>query len=338
MPRHMTATAMGIIFGLIIHLYLLSTEGYVYSDLSGTGIILILIIGIILSYVILYLSTFLDQWISWKKNALPRLATGILLNFAILFLTLSIYYTSFWNIQLNIQSVDAPSQQMLLIKLAIIVLTMSAIFSIIYYALFSYHAYGIGRVNQAKFKKKLIDSQLETLQSQLTPHFLFNSLNTISSLIYKDVQKAEDFIRKLAKTYQYTLDNYNQQKITIKEEMDLVQSYVDMMKERFGKDIILKNHLSNNDMKQDILPLSLQTLIENAIKHNQILKDQTLTISISRKNGVIEVANNKLKSPRYISSNKIGLKNLDQRYQLANSKNVIVKDQDDSFVVQIPVI
>ncbi|RQH16789.1 histidine kinase [Okeania hirsuta] len=118
--------------------------------------------------------------------------------------------------------------------------------SVLYFAFYSYYLYTQGQVNEIKRSRKQIDLQLRALKDQLSPHYLFNNLNTISSLLYKDKSLAEAYIRKLAGSYQYTLETYDKSLVSLREEMDFVKAYDYMLKTRFRDQIEIKYSVPNH--------------------------------------------------------------------------------------------
>ena len=156
-------------------------------------------------------------------------------------------------------------------------------------------------------------------------------------MIHNNKEEAELFIRRLADTYNYTLENYKKKSITLKEEVALVTSYIEMMRARFGENVALHNNIPVEFLNRSILPLSLQTLIENALKHNVINGDHQLTITLEANEDIVRVQNNKTISPSSVISNNIGLANLLKRYRLWDNQKVSIYNHEHSFAVTIPI-
>jgi LytS/YehU family sensor histidine kinase len=176
------------------------------------------------------------------------------------------------------------------------------------------------------------------LKSQISPHYLFNSLNTISSLIFKDTQSAEQFIRRLAQTYQYILSTQNKSYVLLKDEVEFVQSYYYLLRIRFQQQLTVDINLPSGIMNSKIPPLTLQMLVENAVKHNNMSNDKKLFIYITAQdNTYVKVMNTKTGNQFNVSSFKVGLENIRKRYQFFTEKQIEVKD-DEKFVVSLPVI
>jgi hypothetical protein len=180
--------------------------------------------------------------------------------------------------------------------------------------------------------------QNETLKNQVNPHFLFNSLNTLSSLVNAEVETAGQFISKLSIIYRYILDNSSKVKVPLKDEIDFIRDYFYMHQIRNEGKINLNIDIKDNVSKYEILPVSLQILVENAIKHNIATSEKPLKIDIYLEDGYIVVDNNKQKMATQIISTKIGLKNLNERVRLLTGKEIIISESDDNFLVKVPLM
>lgn len=194
----------------------------------------------------------------------------------------------------------------------------------------------IKRVQQLKEEKLIF--QYETLKSQVNPHFLFNSLNSLSALVKTDPELSEEFILKLSSMYQYILENKEKEMIPLDTELEFVKNYFALQKIRDGEKIDLKIEIVDPD-KLSVLPVSLQILVENALKHNSATRTQPLEITIHNE-GIdkLVVRNNLQTKTQLNSSSKIGLKNLKERSRLILNREIEVVETNDEFVVKIPVI
>jgi len=189
-----------------------------------------------------------------------------------------------------------------------------------------------------RFKKENAEIRFESLRSQLNPHFLFNSLNTLSSLIYENQKNAELFIRELSDVYRYILENRERELVPLSKELDFAQSYIHLIQLRFDKNLIVETDLKINNEKYNIAPLTLQLLIENAIKHNIISKKHPLKINIYIEDDTLIVKNEiQLKQTKEYSS-EMGLKNIQSRYDYLTTRKVEVYENSDEFIVKVPLI
>jgi len=185
-------------------------------------------------------------------------------------------------------------------------------------------------------EKAHIASQYEILKNQINPHFLFNCLNTLASLIVSDQQGAVRFTTRFAKMYRNLLEYGDQQLISLEKELELIETYLFLQKIRFGKHLNIQKDIP--DTRYALPPFSLQLLIENAIKHNVISEEKPLEITIKSGVDTLEISNKINLRPTAESSTGIGLTNLNQRYQLLLSKGIICTAEGGVFTVIIPLI
>jgi sensor histidine kinase YesM len=189
-----------------------------------------------------------------------------------------------------------------------------------------------------KLKKEQAIAQYETLKTQVNPHFLFNSLNVLTTLVHKDADVAEQFIIQLSKVYRYILESRAQEIISLEEEMRNLEAYVFLMKIRFGGNFIFDNQLTAKTNGFKVAPLTLQMLVENALKHNEISKLYPLSISVFLENNYIVVRNNLQLKTSQNDSTGIGLSNIKSRYEFLSSEPVSISETDGFFTVKIPLI
>ncbi len=189
-----------------------------------------------------------------------------------------------------------------------------------------------------RFKKENAEFQFETLRSQVNPHFLFNSLNTLSALVFQDQEKAGLFIRELSDVYRYILENRNKELVNLEEELKVARSYIYLVQLRFEQRLNVIIDIPENMKDAMIAPLTLQLLIENAVKHNVISKNKPLTIKVYTDDNWLVVLNNLQKKEVHEFSSELGLKNIRSRYQFLSSNKVEVIENASEFKVRIPLI
>jgi len=188
-------------------------------------------------------------------------------------------------------------------------------------------------------KKENLQSQLEGLKTQVNPHFLFNSLNSLSSLIGDEPDKAEKFLDEMSKVYRYLLRTNEDGLTTLDSEMQFIQSYFHLLKTRYGDGIDMEMNIDEFYLNYHLPPLTLQMLVENAVKHNMILKDSPLQILIMTTNsGKLIVSNNLQRKDRRVSSNKVGLTNIVKKYRLMKQEEISIRDDGKEFAVAVPLI
>lgn len=188
-----------------------------------------------------------------------------------------------------------------------------------------------------ELKEQNLIFQNETLKSQVNPHFLFNCLNTLSSLVNTQSDTAGHFIIKLSSIYRYILDNGSKVKVPLKDELQFIRDYFYLYQIRNEGKILLRIDIGD-DEEYEILPVSLQTLIENAIKHNMATFEKPLRIFIYAEGEYIVVKNNVQRMATQVVSTKIGLKNLNERFTLMTGKGIIVEKTGEEFLVKAPLL
>jgi sensor histidine kinase YesM len=188
---------------------------------------------------------------------------------------------------------------------------------------------------EQKLREENLVFQNETLKTQINPHFLFNSLNTVSSLVQSNPEMAEKFINNLSSIYRYILENVHKDTVPLQLELDFVTEYFQLYKIRDEGKITLNIDIDDAGSFK-IYPVSLQILIENAIKHNIATRENPLTISIYIADQQIVIKNNLQKMSTQIPTIGIGLKNLSERVRLVTNKRLVIEETDNHFIVKIP--
>jgi two-component system, LytTR family, sensor kinase len=190
---------------------------------------------------------------------------------------------------------------------------------------------------EQKLREEKLIFQNETLKNQVNPHFLFNSLNTLSSLISRQPETAEEFISRLSAIYRYILEYSSREKVPLESELAFIQDYFFLHQIRDDGKIKLEINIDSVE-GHEILPVSLQILVENAIKHNKATRESPLIISIFTQNNFIVVKNNLQKMGTQLKSTRIGLKNLSERVNLVTHKAIIIEETASDFIVKIPLL
>lgn len=268
----------------------------------------------------------LDKWIDWRTHFLLRFISGFFLN-GILVLLFSITASV---LLLEVRNDDV-------IKMGILLIITLFISEIFYGLFYSYRYYAKTQVESMRLERLQLELQFNSLKTQISPHYLFNCLNTVSSLLFKDTAMAEQFIRRMADTFRYVIDNQKEKLVTVSEEIEFVKAYYYLLQARYEQHLTLEINLPKNLFNTLIPPMTLQLLIENAVKHNKISKEQPLLIYISAQdNTQIIVSNSKTTSTK-AESLQIGLNNIVNRYQFFTDGKVLVKNEA-RFSVTLPVI
>jgi LytS/YehU family sensor histidine kinase len=189
-----------------------------------------------------------------------------------------------------------------------------------------------------QLRKEQLKSRYDSLKEQVNPHFLFNSLNSLSSLIAIDPGKAEEFVEEMSRVYRYLLRSNEKQLTTLQNELDFIESYNLLLKIRFGNGFQPVIRIEER-MKEYLLPpMTLQLLIENTVKHNIVDADTPLTVQLYTQDEKLVVSNNLQKKSRSVASGKIGLRNIISKYKLLNCPSVVIKETTEEFRVVLPLI
>ncbi len=197
-----------------------------------------------------------------------------------------------------------------------------------------------------KTKEKLLHAQqaktameLKTLQQNIEPHFLFNNLNVLSSLIESNPNKANDFLSRLAELYRYILQTQTLEVVPVKDELTFAENYIYLLRERFGDAYNFAWEVSENKLNgQMIIPVALQTLIENAVKHNAGSCEKPLQIAVKLDEDFVTVENERREKPQTRPTHKTGLQNLQTRYAFLTDKPIEIEQNAQTFKVKLPLI
>lgn len=217
-------------------------------------------------------------------------------------------------------------------------MAVTLIITVIVHAVFFYKRYQEGRVKQQKIIAGAASAQFESLKNQIDPHFLFNSLNVLSSLIEENPDNAQRFTTSLSKVYRYVLEQKDKELVSVQEELSFAKTYMNLLKMRFEGSLFyeLPQEIPDNDAK--VVPLSLQLLLENTIKHNVVSPQRPLHIRIFESNGYLVVENDLQKKEVLQDRRGVGLQNIVSRYGILTSRKVVVEETTRHFRVKLPIL
>ena len=210
--------------------------------------------------------------------------------------------------------------------------------AVIYEGIYLYQRWTFSYTEAQELKKINLQSQLDSLKTQINPHFLFNNLNSLSSLITTDAEVAERFLDELSSVYRYLLQQNNRDLCPLSDEIQFIEAYFHLLKTRFGKAIFMEIDVEARYLTHLIPPLTLQLLFENAIKHNIISASRPLTIQLYARNDRLYVENNLQRKKITVASNQIGLQNIMMKYKLLYHSPVEVFSDEQTFRVGMPLI
>ena len=190
------------------------------------------------------------------------------------------------------------------------------------------------------YKRISSQAQLQSLKNQINPHFLFNNLSVLSELITVDSTASEEFVKQFAKVYRYVLNSHEKELVELKYELEFISSYSFLLKTRFSAGLHININVPSFSKEGFILPMAMQMLVENAIKHNVISRFKPLVLDIYEDdNGYLNVRNNlQKKQADDVESTKVGLNNIKKRYEHLGKKQIEIYQNEDEFRVAIPII
>ncbi len=283
----------------------------------------------------IYIDDSLNKIAPWQKSVKKRIAVQIPMSIS--YTTITIFISLFLFNKYVCQYPQKQQDEFRIIALIIGLMTSIIILTI-----------DISSQFLANWKKSLIEIekhktetsqvQLQNLKNQINPHFLFNNLSVLSSLVYSDQDKAVDFINQLSKVYRYILENRESELATIESEMTFIKSYIFLLKIRFDKNIEFIIDIEEEKNQLLIPPMSLQLLIENAIKHNEISTDHPLTITIKTEGDHLQISNNLKLRTNHEPSSKTGIQNIIDRYAYFTKRKIEIIQDENSFNIKIPIL
>jgi hypothetical protein len=276
-----------------------------------------------------------DRTLSWEKNLKHKLllsgTIALLWPIAAHFIYGYVLFPMIYGTPCELNSMES-------ISYLIISIVITLFINSIFVATAFFKSWKQTLQEKEELKRERITAEFETLKNQINPHFLFNSLNTLTNLIEENPKVATDFVLKLSSVYRYVLTQRDKELVQLSDELAFVHSFIYLNKIRFGDNLQTHIHLDPKCLPLKMVTLSLQMLVENCIKHNIISLDKPLTIHIGITENRIFVRNNLQRKASSSDSNGIGLNNIVHRYSLLTKDEVDIMDDGQNFVVSLPLI
>ncbi len=278
-----------------------------------------------------FISISIDKYVSWLDNPAKRFALGIIGSAVFsttAIVSLAVLFKNLFNISIGGGWTN--------VWVTIVVSLMILLFMLSKRFLYSWRDLSL---REEKMRNELLVSRYEVLKNQINPHFMFNGLNALSSLVHEDQDLAVKYIEQLSKVLRYVLQAGKQEVVTLDEEIEILNSYIFLQKIRYNDNLIVDINLDNSGGSLYIAPLVLQMLIENAIKHNEITSDHPLIIKLSQDGKYLRMWNSvRVKEVALQESTHMGLANIQSRYQAITNQKVLIEDTENEFSVSIPLI
>ncbi|OUS14559.1 histidine kinase [Nonlabens dokdonensis] len=279
---------------------------------------------------------YLSKRISWRNQSVKRLIYGAVGSVIVTMILLAIL-----NFVVSVVIYDSSIQEFLSdqeTEWYVFGLIITLIVSSIYHAIYFYKASQAQKVNEQKTIARSATAQFDALKNQLDPHFLFNSLNVLVSLIEENPKAATKFTTSLSKVYRYVLEQRNKELVSVDEELKFARTYVGLLKTRFEDSIEIEIPDQGSIENAKVVPLSLQLLIENAVKHNIVSSNKPLKLRIYEQNQFLVIENNLQKKQVIKESSGVGLQNIESRYRLLTNRQMTINETTDTFKVSVPIL
>ncbi|MEM0931286.1 MAG: 2TM domain-containing protein [Bacteroidota bacterium] len=327
---------LSLIITFVAALLSILTDG----DYSWGAIIRSIIISAIFSFGLTFVNSYyydgLSIRYSWETTPKKRLWYGAIGSFLLTIITYCFlrYLVHFYDTgDTFIEFIKNESFDSYVVAL---VITLVA--SLFAHAFYFYRALQQKEVKKQKIIAGTASARFDALKNQLDPHFLFNSLNVLTSLIEEDPRQAQKFTTSLSKVYRYVLEQKNKDLVTVNEELDFARTYVGLLKMRFEDSIVFNIPDKADDPEAKIVPLSLQLLLENAVKHNIVTSSRPLVIKVFEESGMLWVSNNLQEKQVVKKSSGVGLQNIRQRYGILTDREVEIQKTKSDFKVSLPML
>jgi sensor histidine kinase YesM len=322
---------VGVVLLASITTYLFNSEFYSIQDF---------VISYAISLVFAASNWLLMRWVMIRlRRKYPSISDSVKRNliFLLLIIAIVVGINALGNFLLGLAfgpNFNGGGVELKIIIVLISIMTMAA-----YEAIYFFQKLKASIVKEEQTRQAITQSQLDALRNQARPHFLFNSLNTLRDIIDTDAKSdAKDFVDHIADVYRFILDSGQDNVVSLDDEIAFAKSYLHIQSERFGSNLRVNWDIGDSHRSARVIPMSIQLLLENAIKHNIISKRKPLHIMISSHDDTITVSNNLQPKQSQLPSTKLGLENIKKRYALVGTTPPMVKQAEDHFTVTIPLI
>jgi sensor histidine kinase YesM len=322
-----------IVFGNIIVLFMIPFSAFTFRIFLSNSL-MSLLIGGTMSIGIMQIVLWLEKHHPWLQNPLKRLVLQVAYTTGFSLLVIGVVVIILIILEKDKMPLEIIRESgFFMVKIALFFLLLSMLVT---NAVLFFVNWKKSVVLQEQMKREQLALQYETLKSQVNPHFLFNSLNSVTSLIHSDPDKAVLFVRKLSDVFRYILEQRNNELCSLHEELAFLDAYIFLQKIRFGENLNVQVDVQHREGY--VVPLSLQMLVENAIKHNVISKEFPLSLTIASRNENYVTITNTLRKKPVVGSGGLGLANIRSRYAFFTASPVLLTESETDFTVELPLI
>ncbi|WP_062058740.1 2TM domain-containing protein [Aquimarina longa] len=329
---------VSLVISIIVAIVNLLSNGFNFSKIiTLQWWIISLMYSFFLTYINTWYFKFINNKFKWENKGLQRIFFGAggsvivtLIGYAICEFIITVIIFEKQNID---EFIADQSFKNYLFPLLLVI-----IISLFFHTVYFYKALQEKKVTEQKIIAGTASAKFAALKNQLDPHFLFNSLNVLTSLIEENPRMAQKFTTSLSKVYRYVLEQKDKELVTVDEELKFARTYMTLLQLRFEDSIIVEipEQSSNPDAK--VVPLSLQILLENTVKHNVVMPQNPLHIKIYEKENFLIVENNLQPKKVIKQSSGVGLRNVQQRYALLTKRKFTVYKTEESFIAELPIL
>lgn len=325
-----------IIFILLVVVNVALGHKLVFDNSLGIRFLYTLLYTFTIGYANKSLFVFLNKLFATEKFSLKRVIVGFFSSFAI---TLGVVFLLriFEDVVIEKMSFkefwtkENPSNYIFAIGITFIVVLSFQVF-------YFYKAYNENKVKEQKIIAGTASAKFESLKNQLDPHFLFNSLNVLSSLIEENPDNAQKFTTSLSKVYRYVLEQKDKELVSVEEELAFAKTYMNLLKMRFENSLFYELPTTSINPEAKVVPLSLQLLLENTVKHNVVSEQRPLHICIFTEGDYLVIQNDYQKKEVLQDRQGVGLQNIINRYGIITNRKVLIIQTKETFTVKIPML
>lgn len=320
---------------------LISLVAYIVRGLSGQFDpqmnLIIFVVSVILLTISWELLLFVNRWLNRVYPFERSIAVRVLLQFGIgavlaLVIRLLIYLFGEPYLPFTLDGMFLAATWVLFILAA-------SVINLIFVTAYFIERWKESIITAERLEKEKALVQFDNLKNQLNPHFLFNAMTSLNSLIFENQTLASEFLQQLSKVYRYVLQNKDRNFVSLQTELDFIQNYVLLLQTRFESALSVNFDIRDDARQRAIVPVTLQILIENAIKHNIVDRKSPLTIDITNIGNYLVISNNLQNKKQLVeSSNKQGLENLKSLYRFMTENPVVIEQTDTRFAVKVPLV
>jgi len=343
------AIIQALLASLVVSIYFVVVAKLQYKNTPWTSIVLHpnMLRGLFYGFFLFLGNGYLSKWAANRypntKDFGKKMAffyTGSIILSILVVFSVNVFFSDLFTVKNNEDFLkrfhDFVGQQHIAYYFQIAI--TSLFISMVFFGFYFYKRFKDYQIKETQQEKQQITAQFESLKNQLDPHFLFNSLNVLNGLIEESPKKASIFTTDLSKIYRYVLEQKDKSLVSLQDELAFSKAYLNLLSLRFEDGIQIDLAISEEQNKGFILPLSLQLLIENVIKHNVISLKKPLFLKIYRNADYLYVENNLQKKKVLHGNSGIGLKNIQDRYRILSSLPVHIQESDTAFSVGLPIM